>query len=314
MNSEQDLINYLKKFNIHNKKIITGVGDDCSIIKFDDKKKYVFTTDTSLLGPHFSNDYSPEEIGYKALATNISDIASMGCIPLYAMYALTLPKMSSSWIKKFFKGTKLLLDKYKITIIGGDTTKGPLSITIQLVGVQYKNILTRDGANLGDDIYVTGTLGGARAALISKKGTKAHEYFRKKLVKPEPRIQIGLELSSFATSCIDISDGLAKDLKNIAKASKKGFEVDIDLIPTDSKFNNYIKPDKREECLLGGGEDYELCFKASKNNINKINNIKRKNKINITKIGFVTRSRCRYTKNGKAYKVQTMGYDHFQSP
>lgn len=314
MNTEQDLIKYLKRFKIYNtRKIITGVGDDCAIIKFDSKKKYVFTTDTSLLGPHFSNDYSPEEIGYKTLATNISDIASMGCVPLYAMYALTLPKMSDSWIKKFFKGSKILLDKYKISIIGGDTTKGPLSITIQLVGIQHKNILTRTGAGLGDDIYVTGSIGGARAALISNKGSQAHKYFRKYLVKPQPRVQIGLELSNFASSCIDISDGLAKDLKNISISSKKGFDVDIDLIPRDPKFNEYISKTNWEECLLGGGEDYELCFTANKKNDSKINKIKDKTNINITKIGTITRSMYKYTKGGKPYIVKTKGYDHFES-
>ena len=313
MNTEQDLINYLKKFKTYHKKIITGIGDDCSIIKFDSKKKYVFTTDTSLLGPHFTKDYSPEEIGYKTLATNISDIASMGCTPLYAMYALTLPKMSGAWIKKFFKGTKKLLDKHKISVIGGDTTKGPLSVTIQLIGIQYKKILTRDGAQLDDDIYVTGIIGGARAALVSKKGSKAHKYFRDYLVKPQPRVQIGLELSNFATSCIDISDGLAKDLKNIAIASNKGFEVDIDLIPTNPKFNDYIRKDKREECILGGGEDYELCFTTGKKNNSKINNIVNKYKINITKIGTITSSKYKYMKSGKTYKAKTSGYDHFQS-
>jgi len=313
MNTEQDLINYLKKFKTHHKKIITGIGDDCSIIKFDSKKKYVFTTDTSLLGPHFTKDYSPEEIGYKTLATNISDIASMGCAPLYAMYALTLPKMSGVWIKKFFKGTKKLLDMHKISVIGGDTTKGPLSVTIQLIGIQYNKILTRDGAQLDDDIYVTGIIGGARAALVSKKGSKAHKYFRDYLVKPQPRVQIGLELSNFATSCIDISDGLAKDLKNIAIASNKGFEIDIDLIPTNPKFNSYIRKDKREECILGGGEDYELCFTASKKNRSKINDIVNKHNINITKIGTITPSKYKYMKSGKTYIAKTNGYDHFQS-
>jgi len=313
MNNEQDLVNFLKKLKSYHKSIITGVGDDCSVIRFDSKKKYVFTTDTSLLGPHFTNDYSPEEIGYKSLATNISDIASMGCTPLYAMYALTLPKMSDSWIKNFFKGSKHLLDKYKISVIGGDTTKGPLSITIQLVGIQKRKILTREGAKIGDDIYVTGTLGGARAALISKKGSKAYKYFRSYLVRPQPRVEIGLELSNFASSCIDISDGLAKDLKNISVASKKGFEIDINLIPTNSKFNEYVHDVNKEECILGGGEDYELCFTANKKYFNKINNISNKTKIKITKIGEITSSKFKYTKSGKSYRVITKGYDHFQS-
>jgi len=313
MNSELDLINYLKKLKTYDKKIFMGIGDDCSIIKFNSDKKYVFTTDTSLLGPHFSSDYSPEEIGHKTLATNISDIASMGCIPLYAMYAITLPKMSSSWIKKFFKGAMPLLKKYKISIIGGDTTKGPLSITIQLVGCQKRNILTRRGAKLGDDIYVTGTIGGARAALLSKNGSKAYKYFRKYLVNPQPRVDIGLRLSEFANSCIDISDGLAKDLKNITIESRKGFEIDIDLIPTCPKFNQYVPEKNREECLLGGGEDYELCFTANKKYTNKINNLRKITKIRITKIGTITRSKYSYYKKGKLYDIKTEGYDHFRA-
>ena len=120
MKSEQDFVNFLEKLKSYDKNIIKGIGDDCSIISFNSKKKYVFTTDTSLLGPHFTKEYTPEEIGYKCLATNISDIASMGCMPLYAMYAITLPKMSENWIKKFYKGSKRLLSKYEISIIGGE--------------------------------------------------------------------------------------------------------------------------------------------------------------------------------------------------
>ena len=111
MKSEQDFVTFLEKLKSYDRNIIKGIGDDCSIIRFDKNKKYVFTTDTSLLGPHFTKDYTPEEIGYKCLATNISDIASMGCIPLYAMYAITIPKMSEKWLRSFYKGTNKLLRK-----------------------------------------------------------------------------------------------------------------------------------------------------------------------------------------------------------
>ena len=311
MKSEQDFVTFLEKLKSYNRNIIKGIGDDCSIIRFDKNKKYVFTTDTSLLGPHFTKDYTPEEIGYKCLATNISDIASMGCIPLYAMYAITIPKMSEKWLRSFYKGTNKLLRKYKISIIGGDTTRGPLSITIQLIGIQNNKIMQRDGAKAGDDIYVSGTIGNARAALIMAKKSLGYKYFRKYLVNPIPRVNLGLEISKFATSCIDISDGLAKDLKNIAISSNKGFKVDIDQIPVSSRLKQYVLPKYKEECILGGGEDYELCFTANKKYSLKINNISNKLKINISKIGIVTNKGYIYSQNGKVTKIKSKGYDHF---
>ena len=312
MKSELDFVNYLKKIKTFNKNIIEGIGDDCAIVKFSGRKKYVITSDTSLLGPHFSKDYTPEEIGHKSLATNLSDIASMGCVPLYALYDITIPRISESWIKRFFDGTRKLLNQHKVSIIGGDTTKGPMSISITLIGVQKNKILTRSGAKTGHEIYVTGNIGNARAALILDKKTKGHKYFRKSLVNPLPRVSVGLELSEFASSCIDISDGLAKDLKSIAISSKKGFHIDIDSIPTDPKFDVYVKPDLKEQCILGGGEDYELCFTANKKYFNKINNISNKYKIKITKIGVIKSTKCRYFLNNKEYDPKVTGYDHFK--
>jgi thiamine-monophosphate kinase len=312
MKSELDFVNYLKKIKTFNKNIIEGIGDDCAIVKFSSRKKYVITSDTSLLGPHFSKDYTPEEIGHKSLATNLSDIASMGCVPLYALYDITIPRISESWIKRFFDGTRKLLNQHKVSIIGGDTTKGPMSISITLIGVQKNKILTRSGAKTGHDIYVTGNIGSARAALILDKKTKGYKYFRKSLVMPLPRVSVGLELSEFASSCIDISDGLAKDLKSIAISSKKGFQVDVDSIPTDPKFDIYVEGNLKEQCILGGGEDYELCFTANKKYIRKINNISNKYKIKITRIGVIKSVGYRYSLNSKQYNPKVSGYDHFK--
>ena len=312
MKSELDFVNYLKKIKTFNKNIIAGIGVDCAIVKFSSRKKYVITSDTSLLGPHFSKDYTPEEIGHKSLATNLSDIASMGCVPLYALYDITIPRISESWIKRFFDGTRKLLNQHKVSIIGGDTTKGPMSISITLIGVQKNKILTRSGAKTGHDIYVTGNIGSARAALILDKKTKGYKYFRKSLVMPLPRVAVGLELSEFASSCIDISDGLAKDLKSIAISSKKGFQIDIDSIPTDPKFDMFVKSHLKEECILGGGEDYELCFTASNKYSIKIKMISKKYKTKITKIGVINSTECSYFLNNKVYKPKVSGYDHFK--
>ena len=313
MKSELDFVSYLKKIKTFDKNIIEGIGDDCAIVKFNGRKKYVITSDTSLLGPHFTKDYTPEEIGHKSLATNLSDIASMGCIPLYALYDITIPRISESWIKRFFDGTRKLLNQHKVSIIGGDTTKGPMSISITLIGVQKNKILTRSGAKTGHDIYVTGNIGNARAALILDKKTKGHKYFRKSLVNPLPRVSVGLELSEFASSCIDISDGLAKDLKSIAISSKKGFHIDVDSIPTDPKFDIYVERNHKDLCILGGGEDYELCFTANKKYISKINNISNKHKIKITKIGVVKSTKYRYFLHKKQYDPKVSGYDHFKA-
>ena len=312
MKSELDFVNYLKKIRTFDKNIIEGIGDDCAIVKFNFKKKYVITSDTSLLGPHFTKDYTPEEIGYKSLATNLSDIASMGCLPLYALYDITVPRISESWIKRFFAGTRKLLNQHKVSIIGGDTTKGPMSISITLIGVQKNKILTRSGAKTGHNIYVTGNIGNARAALILDKKTKGHKYFRKFLVKPIPRVSVGLKLSEFASSCIDISDGLAKDLKSIAISSKKGFQIDIDSIPTDPKFKIYVKAHLRELCILGGGEDYELCFTANSKYHSKIISLSEKSKIKITKIGVIKGTGYCYFSKNKQYYPKVSGYDHFK--
>ena len=187
-----------------------------------------------------------------------------------------------------------------------------MSISITLIGVQKNKILTRSGAKTGHDIYVTGNIGNARAALILDKRTQGHKHFRKYLVKPLPRVSIGLELSEFASSCIDISDGLAKDLKSIAISSKKGFQVDIDSIPTDPKFDIYVKGDFKEQCILGGGEDYELCFTANKKYCKKIKHISDKYKIKITKIGVIKSTKYRYFLKNKQYNPKVSGYDHFR--
>ena len=146
--------------------VVKSIGDDCAVIKVSPKKYFVITTDTSLMGPHFTKNYSPYEIGYKSLATNLSDIAAMGCVPKYIFMALTIPKLESEWIKSFYKGIKHLTEKHNVALIGGDTNRGPLSISIQVIGENKKNILYRDGAKKDEDVYVTGKLGCARAALM----------------------------------------------------------------------------------------------------------------------------------------------------
>ena len=167
--NESDLIDHIiKKTQISSNDVIKSIGDDCAVVK-SGNKYLIMTTDTSLEGPHFTRDYTPEEIGYKALATNLSDIAAMGGIPKYILMSITLPKLDTYWIKGFYKGINTLIKKYNLSLIGGDTNKGKLSITIQVIGECKKNIMYRSDAKLNDDIYISGRIGLARTALMIKK-------------------------------------------------------------------------------------------------------------------------------------------------
>ena len=310
--SESDILTYIQKnINTTSKDVVKSIGDDCAVIKTSTNKYLVITTDTSLLGPHFTNKYSPYEIGYKSLATNLSDIAAMGCKPKYILMAITIPKLTNKWIQDFYKGVNTLIKKYNLTLIGGDTNKGPLSISFQVIGVSNKKILYRKGAKIDDDIYVTGKIGMARAALLLSKHKKEYKTLKKFLHTPTPRIDIGLSISNIANCCIDISDGLAKDLQTLMFQSKKGANIFIEKIPTHYIVKKSLTRNKYFEALIGGGEDYELCFTASKKNRKKIKFLSLKYKTPITIIGAVTKSKIKYLDNGNIIKLNLKGFDHF---
>lgn len=313
--NEDDILKHItSNIKIKSNNVLKSIGDDCAVIKVNSKNAIVITTDTSLLGPHFTSDYTPYEIGYKCLATNLSDIAAMGCKPKYIFMAITIPDLKSVWIKSFYKGIKELTDKFDVALIGGDTNKGPLSISIQVIGTSKYNILYRSGAKFDDDVYVTGELGSARAALMvknTKKYSKEFKYLKKYLHTPEPRIKLGIDLSRFATSCIDVSDGIAKDLKNITTESKCGANIYVDQVPYKKILNKIIKGKNFYECIIGGGEDYELCFTAKSMDSKKVKYLSKKHNIRITKIGNITKKNLNYYENGKLLKLTLKGYDHF---
>ena len=315
--NEENIIDYIKSnIKTKSKDVLKSIGDDCAVIKISESKSFVVTTDTSLLGPHFSKDYLPYEIGYKSLATNLSDIAAMGCKPLYIFMAITIPNLNSSWIKSFYRGVKKLTTKHNIALIGGDTNKGPLSISIQVMGINKYKILYRSGAKLEDDIYVSGDLGSARSALIFKGiKNKKKEFLslKKYLHTPTPRIELGLDLSKFATSCIDVSDGLAKDISNIIKETKCGAKIYLDKIPHKLIIKKALPKNRLYEAIIGGGEDYELCFTANSKDSRKIEYLSKKHKIKITKIGTITKKDLKYYDDDKEIKLSLKGFDHFSS-
>ena len=313
--NESDILDYIQaKINTKLPNIIKSIGDDCAVIRISNKQSFVITTDTSLEGPHFTRDYTAFEIGYKSLSTNLSDIAAMGCIPKYIFMAITLPKLNTNWIKSFYKGIGTHVSKYNLALIGGDINRGPLSISIQVIGINKSKILYRDGANINDDIYVSGKLGLARAALVlknKKKFTKEFNILKKYLHKPTPRIEAGLKLSKIANSCIDISDGLMKDLSSIVQQSNCGAEIYLEKIPTHKVIKKSILKAKYHECLIGGGEDYELCFTASKSQRSKIQLVSKNIRLPLTIIGKVTKRNILFKENGVEKKINIKGFDHF---
>jgi len=287
-----------------------GIGDDAAIFNLDSGYQLVTTTDTLSEGVHFFKDDSPENVAYKSLAVNLSDIAAMGAIAKWFTLAITLPKVDEIWLKKFSESLKETSSKYNVSLIGGDTTRGPLNVTITMMGVVEKSkAIKRSGANNGDNIYISGEIG--NAALCLKKineGEKPDKAEMIKLKRPIPRLDLGYALNGLASSCIDISDGLEQDLSHIIKASKVGAIIDVKKLPLSQLVGKYIKGNNDWSVPLCGGDDYELCFTAPKIFNSEIINIAKICKIRITKIGVISDSN---NLKIKGYDGLGESYQHF---
>jgi thiamine-monophosphate kinase len=308
--NEFELIQNYFNWPLSDPGIELGIGDDAAIFNLDSGYQLVTTTDTLSEGVHFFKNDSPEDIAYKSLAVNLSDIAAMGATAKCFTLALTLPKLDEIWLKQFSQSLKQTSKKYNVSLIGGDTTRGPLNITITMMGVVEKSkAIKRSGARNGDNIYVSGEIGDA--ALCLKKinaGERPHKAELIKLNRPIPRIELGSALKGIANSCIDISDGLEQDLSHIIKASKVGAMVDIQELPLSQSMIKYIENNNDWALPLCGGDDYELCFTAPENFNSEIINIAEFCKIKITKIGVINDSKDLKI---KGYDGQGQSYKHF---
>ena len=308
--NEFELIQNYFNWPLSDPDIELGIGDDAAIFNLDSGYQLVTTTDTLSEGVHFFKNDSPEDIAYKSLAVNLSDIAAMGATAKCFTLALTLPKLDEIWLKQFSESLKQTSEKYNVSLIGGDTTRGPLNITITMMGVvETSKAIKRSGARNGDNIYVSGEIGDA--ALCLKKinaGERPHKAELIKLNRPIPRIELGSALKGIANSCIDISDGLEQDLSHIIKASKVGAMVAIQELPLSQSMIKYIESNDDWALPLCGGDDYELCFTAPENFYSEIINIAEFCKIKITKIGVINDSKDLKI---KGYDGQGQSYKHF---
>lgn len=239
-----------------------GIGDDCALITLPDNTDCAISTDTYAEGTHFLKDTPPYYVGYKALAVNVSDLAACGATPQFASLALSLPTLDESWLKLFCEGFYAVLQHHHMSLIGGDLTRGPLSITCTVHGfVDKGTALLRSRARAGDYIGVTGTTGLAALGLAMLQGKyPAHARALDRFNQPTPRVSTALLLKNKATSCIDISDGLYQDLSHILEKSKLGAKVYAHQLDLKPLLDCGLSETKALTMALTGGEDYELCF------------------------------------------------------
>jgi thiamine-monophosphate kinase len=314
-----DEFEIIKKYFVSKKiraDVMLGIGDDCAIVEIPAEKQLAITTDTLVSGVHFPIDTLAYDIAYKALAVNLSDLAAMGATPAWVTLALTLPNAETAWLEEFCRGFFDLAEKYNVQLIGGDLTRGPLTITVQAHGFVPKNqAITRCNARAGDLIFVTNTLGDAGLALqfLNKKISVPEKFqpqILKRLNRPEPQVEIGLKLSGLATSAIDISDGLAADLKHILEQSEVGAILYVDELPLSAAFQTLSQKDALA-LALNAGDDYELCFTVAKENVDTLKNTLAN--FNISCIGAITADQGLNLqfKNGNKYDEKTQGYQHF---
>ncbi len=293
---------------------VVGIGDDGAVLDIPEGKQLVVTSDTLVDDVHFSTGTDAANLGRKALAVSLSDLASMGAEPAWFFLALTLPMHDQSWLDQFAQGMAELARSRAITLAGGDTTSGPLSITITAMGlVESGQALTRAGARNGDLVAVSGCLGDAAHALaMLQSGETPDPVSRAALECPEPRLQLGRLLRGLATSCIDISDGLIADVGHILEASAAGAEIDMERLPFSPQLAGL--PGKQKwELQTGGGDDYELCFTLPEDRQEELDKIARESGSPLTIIGKINSSGvlvCRMA-DGTVYKPRASGYNHF---
>lgn len=318
--SEFELIRqYFSRLGKERRWLSVGIGDDAAVITPDTGQQLLISVDTLNAGVHFPEQSSADDVGYKALAVNLSDIAAMGGDPQWFTLAMSLPSADEKWLTAFCHGLGELVEKYQLCLVGGDTTRGHLSMTIQIAGIiPIGQALTRDGAKVGDDIYVSGYLGDAAAGLlICQAQLQVSEgdaqYFINKLNRPEPRVTIGKALRGIANACIDISDGLAADLGHIIQASGVGAEVILEDIPVSNNLQKQsLSAAQRRELMLFGGDDYELCFTAAQVHRATIQQIAKSNGIAITRIGKVIAEQGLFSiTNEQRTALAEKGFDHF---
>jgi len=311
---------YFDRVRSSRRDVETGIGDDCALLNIPDKQTLAISTDTLVCGHHFLPDIDPADLAYKALAVNLSDLAAMGADPAWLTLALTLSEVDESWLETFSDALFEQLNYYDMQLIGGDTTAGPLSMTLAIHGyVPAGRALKRSGAKPGDWIYVTGTPGDSAAglAILQKQFVVENDddaaYFLQRHLRPTPRILQGQALRDRASAAIDLSDGLISDLGHILKASGVGARVDLNEFPLSEAMRRHVEPERALRWALSGGEDYELCFTVPELNRGTLDVALANLGARYTCIGQIMPESegLQFVQNGEPVTLDWKGYDHF---
>lgn len=297
---------------------VLGVGDDCALVKLPPGMELAVSTDMLVAGKHFFPDTDPYKLGHKALAVNLSDMAAMGAMPRWVTLSLALPEADEKWLEAFARGFMDLAAAHHVDLIGGDTTRGPLNICVQIMGELPEGLaLRRDGAKPGDEIWVSGHLGDAALALAHLQSritlnTQDLNACLPALDQPQPRVELGAGLRGLARSAIDISDGLLADLGHILQRSNVSAVVGLAAIPRSAIVEKYLTP--ALHCLLAGGDDYELCFTAPAAKHGEVERLSRKLGLALTCIGRIETGHglTVLDQSGKPLTMKVAGFDHFR--
>lgn len=326
---EFDLIT--RYFKRPSQRAVLGVGDDCALLAPTPGIHMAVSSDMLVEGRHFLSTVDPARLGHKALAVNLSDLAACGAEPTAFTLALSLPRIDEVWLEGFSEGLLQLANEHHCELVGGDTTKGPLNICITAFGeVPPGDALLRQNAQVGDDIYVSGTVGDARLALEVFRGSqtldaKAFEYVRARMEMPTPRIALGLALRAIANAAIDVSDGLLGDLSHILQRSQVGAQIDTTWLQQSNTFGEDaqaagISPtlaqlpwNKRLEFALAGGDDYELCFTAPVHQREMVHAAAWESNTPVTRIGHITQAHGLVVTDpeGQPITRRFASFDHF---
>ena len=301
---------------------VLGIGDDAALLASAPGYELVVSTDMLVSGRHFFADADPEALGHKTLAVNLSDLAAMGARPRWVLLACALPEADPVWLESFARGFFSLAETHRVELVGGDTTRGPLTLTVTIMGeVPMGAALRRSGAKAGHDVWVSGTLGDAALAVAHRHGklvlTEAdYREAVMRLYEPTPRVALGQALRGLATAAIDISDGLLADLGHICRLSKVGAVVEIPLVPLSPIGAKHAASDAGRTAIVAGGDDYELCFTAHPNSRESIQDLAKSLGMPLTRIGQVKRGKgvSLHGPDGKPVKIDGRGYDHFAAP
>jgi thiamine-monophosphate kinase len=317
---EFEIINqFFVSQSVNRSDVIVGIGDDAAIVQPPPGRELVITTDTLIAGVHFPLSTSPYDIGYKALAVNLSDLAAMGATPAWATLTLSMPHADPVWLQAFCDGFFTLAHSHHVQLIGGDLTRGNLSITIQAIGfIPYHQAILRSGAQPTDLIFVTGTLGDAGLALRFIQNHRSIEKIYQaplleKLNRPTPRIEIGKQLRNHATAAIDVSDGLVADLQHILKQSKVGATLYVDQLPLSEALICTLAHEEAIALALTAGDDYELCFTIPASSRAELEKLFTDASCRMTCIGEIKQEPDLFLchSDGSQFHGQIHGYQHF---